>query len=192
MELIFGAHNITDKSEDSQIRRTSTEFNIHPDWNWSLKQGDIALVKLLEPVTENEYIKIIRLHSGNETYAGEQGILAGWGITSNNQRTVTPLLHAVDLTIMSNEECAAVSSSYKAFMKPNLLCTSGLEKGIKVGFCKGDSGGPLVVGKDPDRWLQVGVVSFGQSDCEKGLPAVFERVTKYLEWVKKNSDVVVN
>nr|CAI5845559.1 unnamed protein product [Callosobruchus analis] len=93
---------------------------------------------------------------------------------------------------MSNEECAAVSSSYKAFMKPNLLCTSGLEKGIKVGFCKGDSGGPLVVGKDPDRWLQVGVVSFGQSDCEKGLPAVFERVTKYLEWVKKNSDVVVN
>nr|CAH7724588.1 unnamed protein product [Callosobruchus chinensis] len=114
----------------------------------------------------------------------------GWGITSNSQRTVTPLLHEVGMTIMSNQECAAVSASYKAFMKPNLLCTSGLENGVKVGFCKGDSGGPLVVGKDPDSWLQVGVVSFGQSDCEKGLPAVFERVTRYLEWVKMNSDVV--
>ncbi|CAH1997989.1 unnamed protein product [Acanthoscelides obtectus] len=149
MELIFGAHNVTDKSEETQVRRISTEFTVHP------------------------------------------GTLAGWGITSNTQNTVTPLLHEVNMTIMSNADCAAVSPSYKAFIKPSLLCTSGLESGVKVGFCKGDSGGPLVVGKGPDSWLQVGVVSFGQSDCEKGLPSVFERVAKYVDWVKANSDVVV-
>ncbi|CAH2017005.1 unnamed protein product [Acanthoscelides obtectus] len=85
MELIFGAHNVTDKSEETQVRRISTEFTVHPGWDWSLKQGDVALVKLPEPVNETEHIKIIRLHSGNETFAEEKGTLAGWGITSNTQ-----------------------------------------------------------------------------------------------------------
>jgi secreted trypsin-like serine protease len=51
-------------------------------------------------------------------------------------------------------------------------------------FFQGDSGGPLVSREDDGNYTEVGIVSFGHvSGCEKGYPAVFTRVTSYLDWI---------
>lgn len=50
--------------------------------------------------------------------------------------------------------------------------------------CNGDSGGALAV-----LGVQVGVVSFGNTDCTLEEPSVFVRVSKYTDWLKANSDI---
>lgn len=42
---------------------------------------------------------------------------------------------------------------------------------------QGDSGGPLVA-----DGVQIGIVSFG-SPCARGVPDVFTRVYRYLDWI---------
>ena len=41
--------------------------------------------------------------------------------------------------------------------------------------------------EDDGNYTEVGIVSFGHiSGCEKGYPAVFTRVTSYLDWIQTN------
>ena len=59
-------------------------------------------------------------------------------------------------------------------------------------FFQGDSGGPLVFREDDGRYTEVGIVSFGhKSGCENGYPAVFTRVTSYLDWIQTNTGIVI-
>lgn len=51
---------------------------------------------------------------------------------------------------------------------------------------QGDSGGPLMAFWDT-RWVQVGVVSFGNKCGEPGYPGVYTRVTGYMNWIKENT-----
>lgn len=50
---------------------------------------------------------------------------------------------------------------------------------------KGDSGGPLIVFESDDEPVQVGIVSYGDSDCPSTRPSVFTRVSAYNSWIKK-------
>ena len=55
--------------------------------------------------------------------------------------------------------------------------------------CQGDSGGPLVTAKSSsdDTAVVIGAVSHGMGYCgEKGKPAIYAKVTKYLDWIKAN------
>jgi phage baseplate assembly protein gpV len=49
-----------------------------------------------------------------------------------------------------------------------------------------------VVQEDDGRYTEIGIVSFGHvSGCELGFPAVFTRVTSYLDWIEQNTDIVI-
>lgn len=50
---------------------------------------------------------------------------------------------------------------------------------------QGDSGGPLILKKN-GRWMQIGIVSFGNKCGEPGYPGVYTRVTQYLDWINSN------
>lgn len=72
MTLTLGAHDITTQ-ESSQVRLMSKQFIVHPNWNFTTLTNDIALVKLPNPVTETAAIKIIKIATGKDTYAGSKG-----------------------------------------------------------------------------------------------------------------------
>lgn len=74
MNLVLGAQNITER-EPTQVRQTSTSFIIHPSWNRPKYAYDIAVVKLSSPINTTDAIQIIKVVSGNSTYAGETGNL---------------------------------------------------------------------------------------------------------------------
>jgi len=48
---------------------------------------------------------------------------------------------------------------------------------------QGDSGGPLVA-FDQNRWLLVGVVSWGRGCGQNGHLGVYTNVLKYKEWIE--------
>lgn len=70
----------------------------------------------------------------------------------------------------------------------------------RASFCSGDSGGPyncpvaeqpLIVKEMNTRkatkvlqYAQVGIVAWNLNDCSKDFPAVFTRVSKYIEWIR--------
>ncbi len=73
-------------------------------------------------------------------------------------------------------------------LSDNMIC-AGVASGTKTS-CKGDSGGPLMVRQADGRWLQVGVVSWGQAPLgatqQCGHPelyAVYTRVSNYFDWI---------
>merc|ERR1712098_378497 len=59
------------------------------------------------------------------------------------------------------------------------------------GTCNGDSGGPLgYYDETRERWIEVGIVSFGASaGCEVGYPSGFTRTNYYLDWIKDQAGI---
>ena len=57
---------------------------------------------------------------------------------------------------------------------------------------QGDSGGALVYLESDGRYTEVGIVLFGSSACcTVGYPAIFTRVTSYLDWIKSNTGIII-
>ena len=50
-------------------------------------------------------------------------------------------------------------------------------------ICMGDSGGPLQCMKD-NKYFVEGIASFVAEGCKTGYPAVFTRVSSFLEWIE--------
>ena len=53
-------------------------------------------------------------------------------------------------------------------------------------FLKGDSGGALVSKTEDDKYVIVGIVSWGLPACgAEGSPDVFTKVSFFVDWIKK-------
>ncbi len=50
--------------------------------------------------------------------------------------------------------------------------------------CQGDSGGPLFLSSD-GRFVQVGIVSWGEGCARPKLPTIYTRVALYADWIKQ-------
>ncbi|ENN74004.1 brachyurin [Dendroctonus ponderosae] len=169
--VILGSHNLAEEEDTRIIYNTST-FIIHENWDADTLQNDIALIKLPTSVKLSSYINVVPIASGSDLYEGLTGQCLGWGKTLLG--SLSDELRYVDVEVISNDNCSSYSD-YTTYIMDQHLCTSGA--GI-VGSCNGDSGGPLVI-----EGTQVGIVSFGASDCSAGLPSVFARLTTFYDWI---------
>jgi len=86
--------------------------------------------------------------------------------------------------IITNKQCR--TTRYKNKIADVMLC-AGLVKSGGKDACQGDSGGPLVVNEG--RYKLAGVVSFGYGCAQANAPGVYARVSKFLDWIKENSDL---
>uniref|UniRef100_A0A3B4FHP3 Peptidase S1 domain-containing protein n=1 Tax=Pundamilia nyererei TaxID=303518 RepID=A0A3B4FHP3_9CICH len=84
--------------------------------------------------------------------------------------------------------CLAASSStfYMGNITDNMIC-AGLRTGGKDS-CQ-DSGGPTV-SKQNGRWIQAGIVSFGEGCAEPNFPGVYTRVSQYQTWIMYTADFI--
>ncbi|KAJ8916592.1 hypothetical protein NQ315_000236, partial [Exocentrus adspersus] len=175
VEVTLGAHNLNNLS--TALVMTSTSYRYHKDYNGTTYQYDVGLIRLPKNVTFTDQIRPVVLANGTNQFADASGTIIGWGQT--NTEYLAAVLQSVNVTLLSNEACAATSLEYQKLIVNMHLCTSG--EGV-VGSCNGDSGGPLMV-----DGVQVGIVSFGPTDCLLGYPSVFARVSYYHDWIWANA-----
>ena len=119
--------------------------------------------------------------------------MAGWGRTYRNdfdtEGVPSAIQQKLEMPVVTIAEC---KQAYNQFTGQNLgedikigdhICAGGEDK---KDACKGDSGGPLMGRDGSGPYVLVGVVSGGTTYCGIGIPALFTRVSSYMNWIIQN------
>jgi secreted trypsin-like serine protease len=156
-------------------------------WAAEHMKNDIIIIKLKSPLKFNDNVQpacLPDVASFVKAQASKQmAVLSGWGGLKDQGETPN-LLQFLPLPLFPDGKCGGM---YDGAFGDSMFC-AGYAAGGKDP-CQGDSGGPLVMPKSSsdDTAVIVGAVSHGMGKCgEKGAPAIYARVTKYLDWIKAN------
>lgn len=89
MIAVLGAHNVFIQTEPTQQRIFvgAENFKIHTDWNSQLIRNDLAVARLPEEANYGQFIRSVRLPNWRQvdlTFAGQEGIVSGWGRFSDS------------------------------------------------------------------------------------------------------------
>jgi secreted trypsin-like serine protease len=133
---------IIDISLEIQPSAISTEFILHKDFVADSLANDIALIKLPKSLTLDKYTTTISL-SSDEIEAGTPITVSGWGRTNVSSSAISNLLHYINLTTISNEQCQDAYGTTRLIL-PEMVCAAlNIDPGHAP--CLGDRGGPVVV-----------------------------------------------
>jgi trypsin len=150
----------------------------HPDYlkpNGNFN-NDIALLKLSGNATQGTVILPAEASETSLNAAGTAVRVTGWGRTEAGTPSLT--LREVGQQLSQDALCQSTWNS-----TPQMLCAQTPAGDTTVReSCSGDSGGPLFTDTATPR--QVGVVSFGTTDCtDISKPGVYARVTAFDAWM---------
>ncbi|MBC7464436.1 MAG: serine protease [Bdellovibrio sp.] len=130
---------------------------IHPDFSWP--HYDIALIELADPVTDITPI-LINQEPIQDQQLPQSATAIGWGLIDEEGQKYPDLLQKIQLPLVSHKVCNEdyLVKKREWIIGSDMICAK-TNMG-KDATCAGDSGGPLVQMRD-DRWVQIGVVSWG-------------------------------
>jgi secreted trypsin-like serine protease len=155
-------------------RLKSRAIYIHPKWNSTNNDYDVAVIKLASASTLGQPIQVDTTDIG----AGIRATVTGWGATSEGSRGSEELL-GVEIPTVDNTTCNS-SPSYNGLITLQMLCAG--ERAGGLDSCQGDSGGPLVVGRGPQARL-IGVVSWGHGCARQDKYGVYTRTASVAAWI---------
>ena len=178
--VVLGEYNrsIIDGTEQ---KITITQVIVHPDYNATINNNDIALLQLATPAVLGNAVSVVQpvlsLTDDALIAVGTQATVTGWGTTAEGSMTSLEL-REVMVPLVSNAQC---NQAY-GIITDNMLC-AGYENGGKDS-CQGDSGGPLVVPTTDGGWKLAGIVSFGYGCARANFYGVYTRVSNYVTWIE--------
>ncbi|KAK7081612.1 hypothetical protein SK128_009407, partial [Halocaridina rubra] len=162
---------------------TATGYILHENYNNTDSSNDIALVELpneLNYETDPTIHPICLAEEADIPY-GNKAVATGWGVTAY-QGNVSPTLLEVALDVITMTQCQNLFQSLPVSLPQDttkVLCALTPTKDT----CQGDSGGPLVVRVCPNKWVQIGIVSFGHQCAFPNGPGVYTKVSAYRSWI---------
>ncbi|XP_042363818.1 chymotrypsin-like protease CTRL-1 [Plectropomus leopardus] len=164
-----------------EVSHTVSQVIIHPDYNNTLFNNDIALMQLSSPVTFTNYIRPICLASNSSQFHNATLCWAtGWGrLKKDEPLPANRPLQEVQVPVIGNNQCACnYIPETDANITGKMICAGQENKGV----CQGDSGGPLQC-KQGEKWVQAGTTSFGVPCALADFPEVFARVSEFQTWI---------
>ncbi|KAL1376293.1 hypothetical protein pipiens_004452 [Culex pipiens pipiens] len=151
----------------------------HPQYDdWNL-ENDVSVLHTVQQLV-GANIQPIQLVPAETYYPhGTRAVLSGWGLTSVPGSLPT-ILQSVDIPVIDAATCSAGWPA--GWITDDMLCAS--EPGRDA--CNGDSGGPLVTGG-----RQIGIVSWGATNCLGNEPGVYARVAlpRLRNWIAEVTGV---
>ncbi|KAF7277792.1 hypothetical protein GWI33_009210 [Rhynchophorus ferrugineus] len=166
------------------VERSVTRKVVHPKYNFSTYEYDLALVQLEQELEFALHILPICLPESDDPLVGYNGTVTGWGRLSEGG-TLPSILQEVQVPIVSNEYCKRMflRAGRHEYIPEVFLC-AGHEEGGQDS-CQGDSGGPLQVKGKDGRYFLAGIISWGIGCAEANLPGVCTRISKFVPWILK-------
>jgi len=163
--------------ENEEENRNLEHIIGHPNYAASTITNDACLLKLKEPLEWTEFVQPIALPAaGQDTPAGTECTVTGWGTLNEGGFSLPNVLHKVTLPVVSDEDCNAAYSANGYSVADSMICAA-IEEGGKDS-CQGDSGGPMVCGEE-----LIGIVSWGIGCGRKGYPGVYTEVSYFMDWI---------
>jgi secreted trypsin-like serine protease len=157
---------------------------VHDAYDPATSDNDIALLRLQGPAPADLATAIPATAELDAKYAMPLGdaVVIGWGATTEGGNT-TPQLMRVWVDIQDTASCEA---NYQVAIPgtditDNMFC-AGLPEGGQDS-CQGDSGGFIGAPVGDNKYVQLGVVSWGIGCARPKLFGVYTRVSKYAAWI---------
>lgn len=141
--------------------------------------NDIALVRLNKPIpSDNVNIDIAQLPNAfDEPIMSKECVMLGWGDTKGTG--YSQVLKEVKIPLISNEQCN--DERWRSCGVRSCMLCAGKENASP---CSGDSGGPLFCPWHSGLYQLHGIYSYGRCGADRTKPAVFTRVSNYVDWME--------
>ena len=158
----------TRRLDGTGTRRDVVSIAIHPSWNSSTFDNDVAVWRLATSATG---IPLATLATEDGPVGGNL-LATGWGALS--QGGGFPIdLQRVEVPLVTRTNCND-ANSYNGAITDSMLC-AGLDAGGRDS-CQGDSGGPLTRGAD--NGVLTGITSWGIGCAQANFFGVYTRVSR--------------
>ena len=155
-------------------------FHIHPGYNSSTQENDIALIKIEGKIAFNNNIGPICLPKRDTITAHyTQCLVAGWGSPTFLGQP-TNRLFIGRIPIIPASICNS-TSAYNGHITDSMLCAGSRLGGVDT--CHGDGGGPLACKMSDGQFMLAGVTSWGNGCGYPGRYGVYTDVRAYAEWI---------
>ncbi len=159
---------VNDLNSSSAIKVRSTKVKMAPGYDGVGK--DWALIKLARPI-DKPTLKI----ATTNRYNRGMFTIAGWGDTKEGANTGTTKLRKATVPFVADRTCKRHYGN--RLVSKEELCAGWQRGGIDT--CQGDSGGPMFRKDDANKWIQVGIVSWGDGCARTGVPGVYTEVSHF-------------
>ncbi|CAL1597973.1 unnamed protein product [Knipowitschia caucasica] len=186
--VIAGEH---DRSilENTEQKRRVVRVLVHPDYNQTTADSDLALLRLVWDLKMNRFVIPVCLPGPRDQLSGLVRTLAsvrvstvsGWGRVVQ-QGQASEVLQRLNVPRVRTLDCRTHTGLN---ISKNMLCFGFLSGGQDS--CEGDSGGPLVTRYRKTSFL-TGIVSWGRGCADKGQYGVYTRVANFLPWIYRGMD----
>ncbi len=176
VSVILGDHRRS-VTEGTEQTRTIAQIIVHPEFNATTLNNDIALLRLSVPATLNARVDIATIAPLPDV--GTMLRVIGWGRTSEGG-TLADRLQQVDVPLVAQGTCA---DTYPVFGNPlditaSMFC-AGPPQGLRDA-CNGDSGGPIFL---PNTRRLVGLVSWGIGCARPNLFGVYTNLGRFTDFI---------
>ena len=166
LKLVIGAYQLDNEAPGDV--RSVTSIHLHPSWNPSTFDNDVALLRLTTASTKS-WARMAEpvdpVNPGNTVRAIGHGHTSQGGVASND-------LRHVDLPIQSDATMSDPAVYGSSFHGSVMLGAGPLAGGQDT--CQGDSGGPLFVPGGQARL--VGNTSWGSGCAQPNKPGIYGEV----------------
>jgi secreted trypsin-like serine protease len=163
------------KATGGERVKVATIF-VHSGYNATTQENDVALLKLAQPLTRGQPIKL--LTSDASLIPGTGLRVTGWGTIAEGGDT-SPILLGATMPVIDTAVCNQ-PTSYNGSIKTGMFCAGFRDGGLDS--CQGDSGGPATVGFGASRSL-AGVVSWGEGCARELKYGVYAGVPTFAPWI---------
>ncbi|XP_060776197.1 serine protease 27-like [Neoarius graeffei] len=176
--IVYLGKQTLNGSNPNQITRRIKKVILHPNYNSTTKNNDIALLRLQASVTFSDYIRPVCLAGqGSSFFDGTISWITGWG-SINLPVPSSGVLQETMAPIVNPYLCDYLTGP--GSITANMICAGYLHGGPDT--CQGDFGGPMVT-KLGAAWIQTGITSWDKGCAQHSSPGVYTLVSQYQIWI---------